>query len=508
MNKGYFDVRTALFICVLLLSSISGAFAQRYVDIPAGFGTLNTVISADSANRAANPNTVYRVHRGTADSVYYLTKTITGWGAMPLRIEASGTGALPAFILSTLSDGSAISPMISAKADISIKGVALNGVNTLGAMVDRVVRIQASPVRVTFDSCQVNMASQSFIRVDNTNASIFIKNCRVSNIYSDWSNARVVDNRGITIDTLSVVGSSFYRVAYRVYRDGGGILTYAMFNHNTFTEIADALLGLGSTKKLTFTNNLAVNCGFLGKGSFSGSRLIIITPLASGQSAYIANNVFCSDSVALLAAYKSVSDTIKVMPYFADTLVTFMNAAGTAATNIVSSVSFTAAPNSLVKAIKLDSIAKWYWRNPGTLDASIIKVDSIKFTNLAYNVSAPAYSFGSDKKPAGAPEWYGMILSVEKISGAVLPSAYVLDQNYPNPFNPATTIRYAIPSGTHVSVKVYDLLGKEVATLVDEQQAAGSYRVRFDASALSSGMYFYRLTADGYSFAKKLLLVK
>jgi hypothetical protein len=508
MNKGYFDGRTILIACVLFLASATGAFAQRYVEVPAGYGTLNTVISADSANRVANPNTVYRVHRGNADSVYYLTKTITGWGSMPLRIEASGTGALPAFIMTTLSDGSAISPMISAKADFWLKGVMLNGVNTLGARVDRVVRVQASPVKVVFDSCQINQASQSFIRVDNTNASIVIKNCRISNIYSDWANARVIDNRGITIDTLSIVGSSFYRIAYRVYRDGGGILTYGMFNHNTFTEIADAILGLGSTKKLMFTNNLSVNCGFNGRGVSSNSRLISMTPLASGQSAYVANNVFCSDSVALLAAYKSVSDSIKSVPYFADTLLTFIAAAGTGITNITGSVTFTAAPNNIVKAVKVDSIAKWYWRNPGTLDASIVNVDSIKFANLAYNTSAPAYTFGSDKKPAGAPEWFGIALSVEKLTGMAVPSRYSLEQNYPNPFNPATTIRYSLPAGTNVVVKIYTLLGEEVATLVNEHQSAGTYRVAFDASHLASGMYLYRLTTDGGAVAKKMLLIK
>jgi hypothetical protein len=491
-----------------MLLNASGAYAQRYVDIPAGFGTVNTVIAADSANRAANPNTIYRVHRGTADSVYYLTKTLTGWGSMPLRIQSTGTGSLPAFILTTLSDGSAISPMISAKADFSIKGVALNGVNTLGAIVDRVVRIQASPVRVEFDSCQVNMASQSFIRVDNTNARIFIKNCRISNVYSDWANARVIDNRGITIDTLSMTGSSVYRVAYRVYRDGGGILTYGFFNHNTFTEIADAILGLGSTKNITFTNNLAVNCGFLGRGVSSAGRLISLTPVPSGQTAYVANNVFYSDSVSLLAAYKSISDTIKTVPFFADTLTTFMNAAGTAASNIISPVSFTMAPGNIVKAIKLDSIARWYWRNPGTLDASIIKVDSIKYVNLAYNTTAPAYSYGTDKKPAGAPEWFGIVLGVEKLSGKGVPTAFTLGQNYPNPFNPSTTISYGITASSHVTLKVYDMLGKEVVTLVNEAQSAGLYRVRFDASHLSSGLYFYRLTAGSTTAAKKMLFVK
>jgi hypothetical protein len=509
MNRRCFNVGAVILLCVLLLSGTTTVFAQRFVDVQAGYGTLQAAISADSANRVANPNTVYRVHRGTADSVYYLTSTLTGWGSMPLRIESVGTGALPSFLCATLSDGSVISPMISAKANFALKGVYLNGINTLGAIVDRVVRIQASPVRVDFDSCLVNWSSQSFIRVDNTNARIFLKNCRVNDVYSDWANARVVDNRGITIDTLSMVGCSFSRVAFRVYRDGGGILTYGYFNHNTFTEVADAILAFGSAKSVTYINNLAVNCGFLGKGKSSNTRLITMTPLASGQFAYFANNVFWSDTTALLAAYKSVSDTIVAMPLFADTITTFINAAGLAATNIVSPVTFTMPANNIVKAIKLDSIAKWFWRNPGTLDASILKVDSIKFINLAYNTTAPAYKFGADGKPAGATEWFGLVVSVEKATTGSVPSAFSLSQNYPNPFNPATTITYALPRAGNVKLVVYDMFGREVATLVNVAQSAGSYRAIFDASRMSSGTYFYRLMVDGRSVeARKMLLLK
>jgi len=508
MNRRCFNVGAVVLVCALLLLSTTGVFAQRFVDVQAGYGTLQAAISADSANRVANPNTVYRVHRGSADSVYYLSSTLTNWGSMPLRIEAVGTGALPSFICATLSDGSAISPMISAKADFSLKRVVLNGVNTLGAIVDSVVRIQASPVRVDFDSCQVNMSSQAFIRVDNTNARIFLKNCRVANIYSDWANARGVDNRGITIDTLSMVGCSFTRIAFRVYRDGGGILTYGYFNHNTFTENAETLLGLGSTKSITFINNLVVNCGFLGKGKSSNNRLISLTPLATGQSAYVSNNVFWSDTTALLAAYKSVSDTIVSLPLFADTLVTFIKAAGLTNTNIVSPVTFTAPPNNVVKAIKIDSIAKWYWKNPGTLDASIIKVDSIKFVNLAYNTSAPAYKFGADGKPAGATEWFGIVVSVEKAAAGTLPSAYSLSQNYPNPFNPSTAISYQLPAAGHVSLKVFDLLGREIATLVHGNLSAGTHTVQWDASSQPSGVYMYRLEVNGASQTKKMVLTK
>lgn len=504
--KKYYALAAAFFI----LSSPS-LFAQRYVEVPAGYGTLQAVLRADSANRVANPNTIYRVHRGTKDSVYYLTSTLTNWGSMPLQIQSTGSGQLPSFILATLSDGSAISPMISALANISIKGVFLDGVNTLGVPVDRIMRIQANGVTVNLDSCQSNRTVQSFIRVDNTNARIFMKNCRVSNILSDWSNARIIDNRGIRIDTLSMIGCSFYRIAQCIYRDGGGILGYGYFNHNTFTEI-NQILGLGAALNVTFINNLAINCMFIGQGKSSTTRMLFMTPLAGvGQTAYVTKNIFYSDTAAMYAAYHTSSDSVIFSPLFSDTLVNIIKVAGLTATNISSPVTFTMPPNNVVKAIKLDSIARWFWRNPTTnsLDASMLNVDSIKYVNLAYNTSAPAYTYGTDGKPVGATEWFGIALGVETDAIQGIPQEFRLMPNYPNPFNPSTTISYAIPRSGYVRLAVYDIMGREIEALVNGTQPAGHYRTSFNAEGLTSGVYFYQLSVDGNIVGtQKMLMLK
>lgn len=92
---------------------------------------------------------------------------------------------------------------------------------------------------------------------------------------------------------------------------------------------------------------------------------------------------------------------------------------------------------------------------------------------------------------------------------SIIPSEYNLEQNYPNPFNPATTINFSIPKSSNVSLKVYNSLGKEVATLVNEFKAAGNYSADFTAgNELTSGIYFYSLIADGFTATKKLMLVK
>ena len=94
------------------------------------------------------------------------------------------------------------------------------------------------------------------------------------------------------------------------------------------------------------------------------------------------------------------------------------------------------------------------------------------------------------------------------VSNPARPSSFVLEQNYPNPFNPSTVISYKLPANASVSLKVYDMLGREVKSLVNERQNAGIYSVTFNASSLASGVYLYRIQAGTYSATKKLVVIK
>jgi hypothetical protein len=89
-----------------------------------------------------------------------------------------------------------------------------------------------------------------------------------------------------------------------------------------------------------------------------------------------------------------------------------------------------------------------------------------------------------------------------------IPEKFSLSQNYPNPFNPSTNIRYDLPKNGFVKLVVLDELGREIETLVNENQAVGTYEATFNASQYSSGAYFYRLTTDGFSETKKMLMIK
>jgi hypothetical protein len=100
-----------------------------------------------------------------------------------------------------------------------------------------------------------------------------------------------------------------------------------------------------------------------------------------------------------------------------------------------------------------------------------------------------------------------LITGVHNI-GLDLPKVYKLEQNYPNPFNPVTRISFDIPKQSLVMMKVYDILGREVKTLVNEIKAPGNYSVDFDGTELSSGVYFYKLESNGFTDIKRMLLIK
>jgi hypothetical protein len=148
-----------------------------------------------------------------------------------------------------------------------------------------------------------------------------------------------------------------------------------------------------------------------------------------------------------------------------------------------------------------------------------------KYTSASHSYHSITYSFftrsgdmvevtavDSNAANNGIIQTNGVIWRSSKIVGVntedQMPTEYSLSQNYPNPFNPTTTIRFHIPNFSFVNLKVYDFLGSEVATLVNEEKPTGSYEIKFDASQLSSGIYFYKLQAGKYTETKKMILLK
>jgi hypothetical protein len=99
------------------------------------------------------------------------------------------------------------------------------------------------------------------------------------------------------------------------------------------------------------------------------------------------------------------------------------------------------------------------------------------------------------------------VIGIQPISNEI-PASYKLYQNYPNPFNPATRIKFAIPRKSFITLKIFDITGREVLKVTETEMNAGSYSYDWNASGFASGIYFYRLTGEGFTDTKKMLLVK
>lgn len=125
--------------------------------------------------------------------------------------------------------------------------------------------------------------------------------------------------------------------------------------------------------------------------------------------------------------------------------------------------------------------------------------------NLRY--SDATLKTADNGKPLGDDTWWPDLVGVRQVPNSV-PTKYTLSQNYPNPFNPTTNIKYSIPQSGFVTLKVYNMLGQEVATLVNQQQKTGEYNVDFNASNLASGVYMYRIQSGNISITKKMMLLK
>jgi frataxin-like iron-binding protein CyaY len=136
--------------------------------------------------------------------------------------------------------------------------------------------------------------------------------------------------------------------------------------------------------------------------------------------------------------------------------------------------------------------------NSGLQDNSIRSLAFDKFKNLWIGTQSGISVFKEG----------GVITSIHEYIETNIPKTFFLSQNYPNPFNPTTTIQYSIPTEGYVTLKVYDMIGREVKILVDEEKSPGKYEAIFNRASLPSGVYFYKLTACTFNQTKKMILLK
>ena len=301
------------------------------------------------------------------------------------------------------------------------------------------------------------------------------------------------NGKGHTIDNLFIARSDGNWQGFFGYAESANIDSIGIANSNIVaSDYVGALMGEN--------NSSLVNCCF-STGTISGQEyvggLIGYNSFSTVKNTYSLNNVSGSDMVGGLVG-RNYSATI-VKSYSAGKITGLTNTGGLVGKKSSSTVDdcFWDIDSSGMKtsAAGLGKTSSEMKTNTTFLDAGWD--DSTWFIDADFNNGYPYLAW---QNPKGSP------LPVDELEQQVI--SYSLSQNYPNPFNPTTNIKYSIPETEDVLLKVYNILGQEVKTLVKETQNTGIYNVKFDASGLSSGVYFYRLQVGKFISVKKLVILK
>jgi len=141
------------------------------------------------------------------------------------------------------------------------------------------------------------------------------------------------------------------------------------------------------------------------------------------------------------------------------------------------------------------------------LQDSALVVFASGFLNPANNSNGPAFGLWVALANGTVVPLPEVVTSIDEF-GSSIPTKYSLEQNYPNPFNPSTKIRFALPKSGNVTLKVFDISGQVVATLVNGNLQAGEFEYTLDGSNLSSGIYFYRIQAENFNSVRQMILIK
>ena len=309
---------THLFFLFLFAAFYANGQSEMIIE-PGAPGVINAAIEADTiaGGDRADPNRVYVLRRGFP---YVLTGTIE-FRDFHLRIKAeAGEGARPFIIVD--SGGEPVSQIFRTRGDASLTldGLHISGRDILGAYNSRIVRINSDDAQININDCIMEEAGQAGIRVQGDNPRIYVTNSIWRNMGRPFNpdNGRMIDNRGVPIDTLWMENSVVYNVTSRVYRSSSsGEVANAIFNQNTIWGSGQHGIDLRGLTNLQFTNNIYYNGVFLGRDeedqdTLEDARFWIQTDLdtfdTTVNNILISNNNFHTDQEIIDAFPQSDPD--------------------------------------------------------------------------------------------------------------------------------------------------------------------------------------------------------
>lgn len=387
--------------------------------------------------------------------------------------------------------------------------------------------------------------------------------------YNNLGNGRAVDFRTVSVDTAFFQNCSFVNMHDRFIRHYGTgqapINNFTLDHCTIFNDLAEhGCLGLGmvGSGKIQITNNLFVDNFIFGNdstayergGEFADSgeknpngqfRMAFVVSAPNTTSKWVVANNYYSVSPVLQAFYDSRSGlpdagvgNLIPLTWHINSKITDST---TAFRKVTTPIVFTNAPATPV------NMAKWFFlpiaqggsgkikqnatflppytadfdRKLDALGDSLVARSTLYFRDtmaLSYPTTSTVYTGSAGSYPAGDLNWFptrkaawvtaGMPTTGVGNFGETNPTSFSLEQNYPNPFNPSTTFAFNMSKSDFVTISVFDILGRQVASLVNNVTAAGTHKVMWNAAGMSSGVYFYKMQAGSFTSMKKMILIR
>ncbi|MGD8779890.1 MAG: T9SS type A sorting domain-containing protein [Ignavibacteria bacterium] len=568
MKKSFRFFITAVFMLVMG-ASIFAQSHEMYLEAPTTEAVyINRVIMGDTlANgERADLERVYVLQRG---GMWFYNGVINnpGW---PIRIKAEdGDGPIPTIYGVVETDADVVPHnFINAEESVYLTNVAINGIFDIdpsykkfdyGAPQELIVYNISGDYTLTADGCIFENSTQALLRTFEGIRSVKVTNCIFGNNgvspYAGVGDGRAIDIRKTSCDTLLIVNNTFVNGNDRVVRhlSSTARINNLFFEHNTvlnfggrYGVMAMGLIG----EKVSIKDNLFIDPMTFGadtaatrqydfgengepfSSEFPGkvNMAMIYSQKEDppfGTEFEITNN-YWHFTPEITSTWEQIrqfgNTTLKVPPRLTDFIASQVADIEKAFVELTDGVEFTEAPKPMADFV--------YWAlSPppeGAGEGSAASGSAFKdfdrkttvylrdtldcgypTSNLAYTSAQGGYPLGDlNWFPAKKTEWEdaGGISDVEKLDA--LPTQYSLEQNYPNPFNPSTTIRFSIPEAGNAKLSIFNLLGQEVVTVVNQELEAGSYNYTFDATNLASGVYIYQLKTKKIVTSKKMMLVK
>jgi hypothetical protein len=546
--------------------------AQNVVRVPpfTGANFLNDFVNSDTLANGTrrDTNAVYVLTRGAAYASNAIIRN-TGWTLRFRANDTTGNVSKPVVFLFPGSTGTPPGQFVDMRGHVTIKNVILSGYfepipGNLTGLQGALFNTTAAGLNLTIDSCILTNTNGNHVRTDQAPRTIRITNSIFANMgYLGRSNlgaGKAIDVRGGSVDSLICLNNTFVNWQDRIIRHFASTanIQYLRFEHNTCVNGMSyhGFLSLGRMgRRGIIRDNLLIDAFAAGQDTdavrqaeftdsgeldrFGFPRMTWILSNANDSTSWLIRNNY----YRVTPTGQSFYDSASILPIIANPPLT----AGSPLTYNInrrigadSTTAFRTTTADMPNVPRLmKELMKWYRRpQPGVPDSGAKKTKATgtwksqydydrrsyqyyrDTLNCAYSTSNAIYTAGTCGYPVGSLTWFptrhaawladpcvNQTLPVSEDKSGV-PSEFSLEQNYPNPFNPATKILFRLVNAAHTTLAVYNVLGQKIATLLSQNLDAGTHEVEFDASKLTTGVYFYRLESGKNSAVKKLMLLK